>query len=324
MSVARLTIHLILCISVFFSVHVNALAKSGNNNNSQTCLKQNTIIQLAKSALQDLQAIDPSITLNDVKAVIASAGDCASLEEINAALDQYREQLIASTGTTNTAPSISGVPDSYVTVGSMFSFIPAASDPDLDTLSFSITNQPQWANFDIATGTLSGTPSDTDVGSYDNIIISVSDGTTTTSLPVFSIEVIAAATQNSLYDQVHSYTIYLGTSQDNLSLQGSLATGNTVTNTANLTYTDTYYASVITQDSNGTNVFASNPDIIGYRIYAGASSDSLVPVTDVASGPDSVFTISGLVAGTYYMSIAVYDNNGNVGPLSNIVKIVVM
>lgn len=334
MSVARQTVHFILLLTFFSGVNADAMAKPGSTGSSETCLKNNTLLQLAKSALPDLQAIDPSITLTDVRTVIAAAGVCASLEEINAALDQYRVQLIETNSTvstsssdpavTNTAPSISGVPDGSVTAGNLYSFIPTASDPDLDTLRFSITNQPRWAGFDSATGTLSGTPSEADIGSYGNIIITVSDGTSTAALPGFSIEVTASTTQNPLYGQIQSYTIYLGTSQDTLSLQGSLTTGTTVSNTTSLSSSDTYSVSIVTWDSYGNNVFSTNPDVLGYRIYAGASSDSLVPVTDVASGPDTVFTIAGLIAGTYYMSVAVYDINGNVGPLSNIVKIIVM
>ena len=43
--------------------------------------------------------------------------------------------------------------------------------------------------FDTATGKLSGTPNATQVGNYTDIDISVSDGTTSVALPVFSIQV---------------------------------------------------------------------------------------------------------------------------------------
>jgi hypothetical protein len=56
-------------------------------------------------------------------------------------------------------------------------------------LTFSISNRPTWATFNTSTGRLSGTPTSAQVGSYSNIVIRVSDGKATTSLPAFSITV---------------------------------------------------------------------------------------------------------------------------------------
>lgn len=89
----------------------------------------------------------------------------------------------------NRAPTISGTPPTSVTAGSAYSFTPTVSDPDGDTLGFTIQNRPSWATFDTSTGRLSGTPSASHVGTYRNIVISVSDGVTSASLPAFSIRV---------------------------------------------------------------------------------------------------------------------------------------
>jgi hypothetical protein len=89
----------------------------------------------------------------------------------------------------NTAPVISGTPPGRVTAGEPYSFRPAASDADGDPLRFSASGKPAWAGFDATTGRLSGTPGTSNVGTTSNIVISVSDGTTATALPPFSIEV---------------------------------------------------------------------------------------------------------------------------------------
>jgi hypothetical protein len=86
-------------------------------------------------------------------------------------------------------PTIGGNPPTTVNAGSLYSFTPSASDPGGNTLTFSIQNQPTWANFNANTGELAGTPSSANVGSYPNIQISVSDGTLTASLPAFTIAV---------------------------------------------------------------------------------------------------------------------------------------
>jgi hypothetical protein len=94
----------------------------------------------------------------------------------------------------NRAPTITGSPGLNVTAGVAYSFQPSASDPDGDTLTFSVTNLPDWADFNESTGRLFGTPGVADVGSTANIVISVSDGSAIDSLPAFTLSVLQAAT----------------------------------------------------------------------------------------------------------------------------------
>jgi hypothetical protein len=96
-----------------------------------------------------------------------------------------------NSATSNSLPSIAGSPMPQVMVGSGYSFTPTASDADGDSLSFSISqgSLPSWATFNIVNGSVSGTPGTGDVGTYANIVISVSDGTATVALPSFSITV---------------------------------------------------------------------------------------------------------------------------------------
>jgi len=135
------------------------------------------------------------------------------------------------TSPANTAPTISGTPATGVTAGSSYSFAPRASDADHDALAFSIANKPSWATFDTATGALTGTPNAGQVGTYLNIVVSVSDGQSSTSLPAFTITVNqtiyagtatltwTAPTQNTdgspLVD-LAGYRVYHGTSPDAL------------------------------------------------------------------------------------------------------------
>src|SRR5262245_48462123 len=75
--------------------------------------------------------------------------------------------------TGNAAPTIQGQPSGSVQAGQAYSFTPSASDPDGDSLTFSVTNLPDWAAFNTATGRVSGTPSSSDIATYSNIRISV-------------------------------------------------------------------------------------------------------------------------------------------------------
>ncbi|MDX1281589.1 putative Ig domain-containing protein [Shewanella colwelliana] len=92
---------------------------------------------------------------------------------------------------TNDAPTISGAPATSVNEDSAYSFTPTAADVDSgDNLSFAIANKPTWASFNSATGQLSGTPTNDDVGSTSGIVIGVNDGTLTTNLAAFSLTVV--------------------------------------------------------------------------------------------------------------------------------------
>jgi hypothetical protein len=70
-------------------------------------------------------------------------------------------------------------------------FQPTASDPNGNTLTFSITSKPSWASFNTSTGRLQGTPGANHVQTYSNIVIRVSDGQASAALPAFSITVTA-------------------------------------------------------------------------------------------------------------------------------------
>src|SRR4029450_6300439 len=89
-------------------------------------------------------------------------------------------------------PTISGTPSSSATEGTQYTFQPIATDADGDALTFTIANRPSWATFNSNTGRLQGTPSSSNVLTYGNIVISVSDGKASTPLPAFSITVAAA------------------------------------------------------------------------------------------------------------------------------------
>lgn len=123
----------------------------------------------------------PGIVISVTDGVQASALDAFSI-------------TVAVPNPTNQPPTISGQPSTSVRSGSAYSFTPTASDPDGDNLTFSIANRPGWLSFNSATGSINGTPSASNVGTYSGIVISVSDGTVSAALPAFSIQVTAALT----------------------------------------------------------------------------------------------------------------------------------
>lgn len=177
-----------------------------------------------------------------------------------------------TTTTTNRAPTISGTPIRTVSAGSAYSFRPTASDADGNTLAYSIANRPSWATFNTVTGQLSGTPTASQVGSYGNITISVSDGRATAALPAFSIAVVDVSsggaqlswtppTQNtdgSTLTNLAGYRISYGTSPQALTQTVQLANVGLTRYTFDNLSPGTYYFAVRAYTSNGTESSNSN------------------------------------------------------------------
>jgi hypothetical protein len=137
-----------------------------------------------------------------------------------------------SAAASNSAPTISGKAGATAVAGKLYSFQPVAADADSDPLTFSASNLPAWAVFNASTGALRGTPAAGDVRTYSNIVISVSDGKSTTPLTAFTINVTATGgggsvtlswsppTQNvdgSVLSDLAGYKLLYGPSQNELS-----------------------------------------------------------------------------------------------------------
>lgn len=87
-------------------------------------------------------------------------------------------------------PAISGTPATVARFDELYSFIPTATDPDGDSIAFSISNKPPWAYFNPDNGILVGVPTAQDAGRYGPIVITASDSQgMSASLPQFFIQV---------------------------------------------------------------------------------------------------------------------------------------
>ncbi|MFO1393219.1 MAG: putative Ig domain-containing protein [Steroidobacteraceae bacterium] len=172
----------------------------------------------------------------------------------------------------NNPPTISGTPATSVTAGQGYSFSPTASDPDNQTLAFGIANKPGWANFSTSTGQLSGTPTTANVGTYSNIVISVSDGTASATLPAFSITVATvvgsatlswvAPTQNadgSALTNLAGYKVRYGQSTGAMTQTVDIASPSITTATIQNLTAGTWYFSVAAYTNTGVESPPAGP-----------------------------------------------------------------
>jgi hypothetical protein len=180
----------------------------------------------------------------------------------------------------NQAPVISGDPTNSVDAGGSYSFTPNATDGDDDSLTFSVSNLPAWAQFNNQTGALTGSPTVDDVGDYNNIVITVSDGTAEDSLDAFAITVDAVVADPET---------------GSISLSWVAPTTRTDGSTLSLS------------------------DIQGYWIYVGTTRNNLQMVADVSQGDATSYVLDDLELGDYYVAVSVYDLQDNMSGYSNIV-----
>jgi hypothetical protein len=172
----------------------------------------------------------------------------------------------------NTPPTISGTPPASLAQGSPYTFRPTASDAETSSLDFSVSNKPAWATFNNATGELTGTPGAADVGSYSDIVISVSDGTLTASLPAFRIDVVQAAmgaaqlswtpptthTDGSVMSDIAGYRIYYGRTQGNFEAAAAITNPGVADHVIDNLPAGTWYFAVTAIDSRGQESDLSN------------------------------------------------------------------
>jgi hypothetical protein len=84
---------------------------------------------------------------------------------------------------------LSGTPPGSVTAGEPYVFVPTVGSDGETEPVFMIDGLPHWAGFNATTGALYGTPGEADVGVYESVTISATNGAIETSLPPFSIAV---------------------------------------------------------------------------------------------------------------------------------------
>lgn len=115
-------------------------------------------------------------------------------------------------------------------VGAAYKLLPDISNPENRALSFAAQNLPPWARIDAGTGTISGTPRNSDIGEHSDIVITVADGAHRVATQPFSISVVGSGSgvatltwrrpdskvDGSLLDDLAGYRIAYGRDPDDL------------------------------------------------------------------------------------------------------------
>jgi len=184
---------------------------------------------------------------------------------------------------TSAPPVITGAPPTTATVGTLYSFQPAARDPSGLKMTFQIWHKPSWASFDATTGRLYGTPTASNIGTYNWVQIEVLDGVYQSWLPAYTLTVSGAT---STPPPPGSVTISWAPPTENTD-------GSTLTN------------------------------LSGYHLYYGTSQSSLTHVINITNPGLATYVVSDLSAATYYFALTSVNSNGTESPRSAVVSAVV-
>jgi len=227
--------------------------------------------------------------VGDAGGIVISATDGQATTEFGPFAVRVKKPASAGTQIGARAPSIGGSPATSLVAGTGYMFQAIATDPDGDRLTFGARNLPAWLGINTANGLLTGTPSVAQVGTYANIMISVTDGNNTVSLPAFTITVTATAAVAAT------------------PITTPPAAGST-TGSATLSWLKP------TQNSDGTPL----QDLAGFVVKYGNSPTALTQRVPIADPSLTRYTVQSLGKGTWYFTVVSYTVAGlesDVAPL---------
>ena len=194
----------------------------------------------------------------------------------------------------NSQPAIWGSPKAESAPDTNYFFRPEAYDPDGDRLGFSIRNRPHWANFDPNTGQLSGTPTADDLGLFNGVAISVSDGKRGAALATFNVR-ITESPNNAPGSSGDTPPEMFGAHSVTLSWMPP------------------------TENVDGTPLTG----LAGFRIFYGPEEGNYPNFIDIPNPGIATYVVDGLLAGSYHFVTTAYALSGIESDFSNVGAILV-
>jgi RHS repeat-associated protein len=158
--------------------------------------------------------IDPDTGLIRWRAAVAGTYDFVIMvDDGKGGTATQTYSLTVTEGTANALPVVTSTPVASATVGRPYSYQVTATDADGDALTFLLTSPPAGVTINSATGLLSWTPAETQIGEHDiNVIVSDGRGGRTTHTiqltvgrdqtnraPVFQTQPITTAQPGQVY-----------------------------------------------------------------------------------------------------------------------------
>jgi hypothetical protein len=218
----------LLCFLVVPVTDVLAKRPAYDSGGGDSCLSNKELNALAKQVLPELQSIDPSVTLSDVKSVINSVGDCATTNAVSIALEAYADELRTGSDTGETVDHTPiAVSDSVTTtVNTPVTIDVLANDTGLEDSPVTVTVAGTPANGSVVlqSNTLTYSPND-NFGGEDTMTYAIkdADGDLATAMVAVTVDCGGCTPTNPTIalswtppaGDVTGYRVYFGTAPDN-------------------------------------------------------------------------------------------------------------
>ena len=205
--------------------------------------------------------------------VVSWLTGCGGGSSSDAANPTSSASTSVTTGGSSAKPgiaNISGAPITTVAMNHNYAFVPMAKGANGHALSFSVRGKPGWATFNTLNGALTGVPNAP--GVFSAIVISVTDGITSATLPAFNITVASGTggttlawieptlnDDGSVLTDLVGYHVYYGVDMNNLTNKVNIASSATTNySISGLVSGTAYYFSVTAVNSAGKESAMSN------------------------------------------------------------------
>jgi RHS repeat-associated protein len=226
-----------------------------------------------------LAAGPATMTVNEASGLVQWVPSTADLGPHQVALvvedgrgGSARQGYTLTVETGNLAPDITSTPDPVAYAHQRYTYAVEATDPNGDTLSFSLDTHPDGMVIDPATGEVDWTPATTQVGTHV-VVIRVDDGHHAAATQTFDIAVAREPDADDQYPEITSTPPFVG-------FVGTL-----------------YRYQIIAHDPDG--------DSLEYRLLAGPAGLQLNSITGLVQ-----WTPAAGQGGNHTISLAVFDPQG--------------
>uniref|UniRef100_UPI0028710FCD Ig-like domain-containing protein n=1 Tax=Shewanella baltica TaxID=62322 RepID=UPI0028710FCD len=211
----------------------------------------------------------------------------------------------------NDAPTISSTAITAATQDAAYSYTFAAADTDVgDTLTLSAVTKPSWLSFNAATGLLSGTPSNADVGAHP-VLLRVTDTDGLTADQSFSITVTnvndapVATSSTVTLEEDGSVTITLAAEDvDNDPLTYEVVSQP---ESGTLEQHGTVWLYTPEKDFNGTDVFSFIAKDSELSSEPATVTINVTPVNDDPQAVDDDYTLTSTANDIYALAVLAND-----------------
>ena len=179
-----------------------------------------THLELQQAICQQSCKVSNPLNWQTVASTLASQPNSYQIKDRTSVFNAYRIRSCAKEHCNNWSNvvflenrniSIAGLPNLTVKIGQSYQFTPQVDNKSSAPVTFSATGLPSWLTLNTQTGRLTGIPSESDLGTTANIILTASIQNESVSLPEFDLTVVKVSSlEATIKSPLSDMTVIVG------------------------------------------------------------------------------------------------------------------